>query len=171
MAVSPSALTASELEVQVRELVGDYITFEATAPDSLDPQTWSSQQIYDSLNFAIKQYCKATRASFRQLTSDLDSDGAALIPTSYLDVEHVIFPGKANGAKPKYIRIAEMATGWASDAIYLIRDGAIWVWDANTLFEYQWCLLPQYSSDSWIYDFFDWCRYYLRHRRRDFIGL
>ena len=97
MSTAPAAFTAAQLEDQVRNLLSDNINFIPTAPDSLSPQTWSTQQVYDALNYAIKQYCIATNASYTENVSAVDSDGIALTPTSYLEISQVFFPSVAIG--------------------------------------------------------------------------
>lgn len=97
MSTAPSAFTAAQLEDQVRNLLSDNIHFIPTAPDSLSPQTWSTQQVYEALNFAIKEYCIATNASYTEDVSAIDSDGIALTPTDYLEIGQVFFPSVAIG--------------------------------------------------------------------------
>lgn len=92
MSTAPSAFTAAQLEDQVRNLLSDNINFIPTAPDSLSPQTWSTQQVYEALNFAIKEYCKATNASYTEVVVRVDSDGIATAPTDYLEIHSVFFP-------------------------------------------------------------------------------
>ena len=97
MATSPAAYTASQLEDQVRNLLSDNINVIPTAPDSLSPQTWSPQQVYEALNFAIKEYCIATNASYTEDVSAVDFDGISLAPTDYLEISRVFFPSIAIG--------------------------------------------------------------------------
>ena len=98
MSTAPEAFTAAQLEDQVRNLLSDNINFTPTAPDSLSPQTWSTQQMYDALNYAIKEYCKATNASYTEVVVGVDSDGIATAPTDYLEIHSVFFPSVAVGS-------------------------------------------------------------------------
>ena len=98
MSTAPEAFTAAQLEDQVRNLLSDNINFTPTAPDSLSPQTWSTQQMYDALNYAIKEYCKATNASYTEVVVGVDSDGIATAPTDYLEIHSVFFPFVAVGS-------------------------------------------------------------------------
>ena len=98
MSTAPEAFTAAQLEDQVRNLLSDNINFATTTPDGKDPQTWSPQQVYDALNFAIKEYCKATNASYTEVIVGVDSDGIATAPTDYLEIHHVFFPSVAEGS-------------------------------------------------------------------------
>ena len=92
MSTAPSAFTAAQLEDQVRNLLSDNINFIPTAPDSLSPQTWSTQQVYDALNYAIKQYCVATNATWVEPIVVPTPNGVLTIPTDYLEVHNVYFP-------------------------------------------------------------------------------
>ena len=92
MSTAPVAFTAAQLEDQVRNLLSDNINFATTTPDGKDPQTWSPQQVYDALNFAIKEYCKATNASYTEVVVRVDANGIATAPTDYLEIHHVFFP-------------------------------------------------------------------------------
>ena len=96
MSTAPVAFTASQLEDQVRNLLSDNINFATTTPDGKDPQTWSPQQVYDALNFAIKEYCKATNASYTEVVVRVNSDGIATAPTDYLEIHSVFFPFRAS---------------------------------------------------------------------------
>ena len=93
MSTAPVAFTAAQLEDQVRNLLSDNINFATTTPDGKDPQTWSTQQVYDALNYAIKEYCRATNATYSEYSTFVDSDGVAVIPTDYLELAQVYFPG------------------------------------------------------------------------------
>lgn len=97
MATAQVAYTASQLEDQVRNLLSDNINFIPTAPDSLSPQTWSTQQIYEAFNFAIKEYCKSTNASYTEDVAQLDSNGVATLPSDYLELSFVFFPSAPIG--------------------------------------------------------------------------
>ena len=92
MSTPPAAFTADQLEDQVRNLLSDNVNYEGVAPDSIDPQTWSTQQIYDALNFAIKIYCMATNATYSEASAIVGSDGVAVIPTDYLELAQVYWP-------------------------------------------------------------------------------
>ena len=92
MSTGQEAFTASQLEDQVRNLLSDNINFATTTPDGKDPQTWSTQQIYDALNFAIKIYCMATNATYSEASAIVGSDGVAVIPTDYLELAQVYWP-------------------------------------------------------------------------------
>ena len=96
MSTAPVAFTAAQLEDQVRNLLSDNINFATTTPDGKDPQTWSPQQVYDALNFAIKEYCKATNASYTEVVVRVNSDGIATAPTDYLEIHSVFFPFRAS---------------------------------------------------------------------------
>ena len=97
MSTAPVAFTAAQLEDHVRNLLSDNINFIPTAPDSLSPQTWSTQQVYEALNFAIKEYCIATNATYSEASAIVGSDGVAVIPTDYLELAHVFWPANATG--------------------------------------------------------------------------
>jgi hypothetical protein len=97
MSTAPVGFTAAQLEDQVRNLLSDNINFIPTAPDSLSPQTWSTQQVYDALNFAIKMYCRSTRATYTESDVDVDASGEAIVPTNYLMLDHVFWPANATG--------------------------------------------------------------------------
>lgn len=97
MAVPMEAMTAGQLETLVRNLLSDNINFEVTTSDGLSPQTWSTQQVYDALNFAIKMYCRSTRATYTESDVDVDASGEAIIPTNYLMLDHVFWPANATG--------------------------------------------------------------------------
>ena len=92
MSTAPVAFTASQLEDQVRNLLSDNINFATTTPDGKDPQTWSPQQVYDALNYAIKEYCRATNATYSEASAIVGSDGVAVIPTDYLELAQVYWP-------------------------------------------------------------------------------
>ena len=92
MSTPPAAFTADQLEDQVRNLLSDNVNYAGVAPDSIDPQTWSTQQIYDALNFAIKIYCMATNATYSEASAIVGSDGVAVIPTDYLELAQVYWP-------------------------------------------------------------------------------
>ena len=92
MSIFQEAFTAAKLEDQVRNLLSDNINFATTTPDGKDPQTWSTQQIYDALNFAIKEYCKATNATYSEAAAFVYEDGIATVPMDYLEIHHVFFP-------------------------------------------------------------------------------
>ena len=98
MATAPQPFNASQLEEQLRNLLSDNIHFVPTAPDSLSPQTWSTQQVYEAFNFAIKEYCKATNASYTEDTAYLDANGIATLPTDYLELSFVFFPSEPIGS-------------------------------------------------------------------------
>lgn len=150
MPSSVEPLTAAELEDLTRNLLSDNINMVGVAPDSLSPQTWSTQQVYDALNFAIKEYCKATNASYMEREASLDGDGFASIPSAYLKVENVFYPSTALGSKPLYIRTNYPAAAVDKTAIYICKNNAIYIWDAVAGFEYLWAKLPDYIGD--IYD-------------------
>lgn len=97
MSTAPVAFTAAQLEDQVRNLLSDNIHFIPTAPDSLSPQTWSTQQVYEALNFAIKEYCIATNATYSEASAIVGSDGVAVIPTNYLELAQVYWPAAGTG--------------------------------------------------------------------------
>ena len=92
MATAPAVYTAAQLEDQVRNLLSDNINFVTTAPDGKDPQTWSQQQVYDALNYAIKEYCKATNATWVEPIVTSTPNGVLTIPTDYLEVHNVYYP-------------------------------------------------------------------------------
>ena len=142
MPSSVEPLTAAELEYLTRNLLSDNFNMVDVAPDSLSPQTWSTQQVYDALNFAIKEYCKATNASYMEREASLDGDGFASIPSAYLKVENVFYPSTALGSKPLYIRTNYPAAAVDKTAIYICKNNAIYLWDAVARFEYVWASLP-----------------------------
>jgi len=92
MSTAPEAFTAAQLEDQVRNLLSDNINFATTAPDGKDPQTWSTQQVYDAFNYAIKEYCKATNATYLEEAASLDPYGIADVPADYLEINNVYYP-------------------------------------------------------------------------------
>ena len=92
MSTAPEAFTAAQLEDQVRNLLSDNINFVTTAPDGKDPQTWSQQQVYDALNYAIKEYCQATNATWVEPIVAPTPNGVLTIPTDYLEVHNVYYP-------------------------------------------------------------------------------
>ena len=92
MSTAPEAFTAAQLEDQVRNLLSDNINFATTAPDGKDPQTWSTQQVYDAFNYAIKEYCKATNATYLEEVASLDPYGIADVPADYLEINNVYYP-------------------------------------------------------------------------------
>ena len=98
MSTAPVAFTASQLEDQVRNLLSDNINFATTTPDGKDPQTWSPQQVYDALNYAIKEYCRATNASYTEAVASVDANGIATAPTDYLEIHSVFFPSVSVGS-------------------------------------------------------------------------
>ena len=160
MPSSVEPLTAAELEDLTRSLLSDNINMVGVAPDSLSPQTWSTQQVYDALNFAIKEYCKATNASYMEREASLDGDGFASIPSAYLKVENVFYPSTALGSKPLYIRTNYPAAAVDKTAIYICKNNAIYLWDAVTGFEYVWSSLPN-TGDGYTLDHLDISSEYL----------
>ena len=98
MPSSVEPLTAAGLEYLTRNLLSDNFNMVDVAPDSLSPQTWSTQQVYEAFNFAIKEYCKATNASYTEDTAYLDANGIATLPTDYLELSFVFFPSEPIGS-------------------------------------------------------------------------
>jgi len=96
MSTTPASLTLQNIVDLTRNLISDNVNFTATAPGSLSPQTWSEQQVYDSINNAIKLYSLSTGATYKDATVALSVGGLATIPTAFIDIERVAYPAWAN---------------------------------------------------------------------------
>lgn len=85
-----TSYTLSQIKNKVRDLLSDNIHYD-TSPDSLSPQTWDDDQVKKAINFAIKEYCRTTKASYVEATVSVDSAGKATIPTDWIEIERVIY--------------------------------------------------------------------------------
>lgn len=84
-------LTFSQLDTLTRNLLNDNINFEATSPDSLSAQTWDEDMMAEALNFAMKEYCKATECTYVEVSATPDANGFFALPTDRLIIKRVKF--------------------------------------------------------------------------------
>ena len=68
------------------------MNYEATAPDSQSALNYTNTQVVDAINYAIKNYCDKTGATYIESFVNIDGDGIAVIPTDYIRVEGVSYP-------------------------------------------------------------------------------
>ena len=87
-------MTLGQLKTLVRDLIRDNVNYEATAPDSQSALNYTNTQVVEAINYAIKNYCDKTGATYLWEFADLDDDGIAEIPTDYIRVLGVEFMNK-----------------------------------------------------------------------------
>ena len=85
-------MTLAQLKTLVRDLIRDNINYDATAPDSQSALNYTETQVVDAINYAIKNYCDKTGATYIEVFVNPDRDGIAVIPTDYIRVEGVSYP-------------------------------------------------------------------------------
>ena len=85
-------MTLGQLKTLVRDLIRDNVNYEATAPDSQSALNYTNTQVVDAINYAIKNYCDKTGATYFRALVDINSVGIAPIPTDYIRVEGVSYP-------------------------------------------------------------------------------
>ena len=85
-------MNLGQLKILVRDLIRDNVNYDATAPDSQSALNYTNAQVVEAINYAIKNYCDKTGATYLEALVDLDSDGIAVIPTDYIRVEGVSYP-------------------------------------------------------------------------------
>ena len=85
-------MTLAQLKTLVRDLIRDHVNYEATSPDSQSALNYTNTQVVDAINYAIKNYCDKTGATYIEAFVDINSVGIAAIPTDYIRVEGVSYP-------------------------------------------------------------------------------
>ena len=85
-------MTLGQLKTLVRDLIRDNVNYEATAPDSQSALNYTNTQVVDAINYAIKNYCDKTGATYIEAFVNPDGDGIAVIPTDFIRVEGVSYP-------------------------------------------------------------------------------
>lgn len=95
----------SDLFSLVRNLVAD-------APSVSN--TWSDDQIAESVNFACKEYAKKTRATRYHFDSTVTYEGEFPTPTDYLELVHIQYLGKELVQTDHDFEAVKSAT-WESD--------------------------------------------------------
>ena len=85
-------MTLGQLKTLVRDLIRDNVNYEATAPDSQSALNYTNTQVVDAINYAIKNYCDKTGATYVEAFVDINSAGIAAIHTDYIRVEGVSYP-------------------------------------------------------------------------------
>ena len=84
-------MTLGQLKTLVRDLIRDNVNYEATAPDSQSALNYTNTQVVDAINYAIKNYCDKTGATYIEAFVNPDGDGIAVIPTDFIRVEGVSY--------------------------------------------------------------------------------
>lgn len=87
-------MTLAQLKTLVRDLIRDNVNYEATAPDSQSALGYTPIQVVDAINYAIKNYCDKTGATYLEENATLTAAGLATIPTDYIRVLGVDYGGK-----------------------------------------------------------------------------
>lgn len=85
-------MTLAQLKTLVRDLIRDNVNYEATAHDSQSALNYTNTQVVDAINYAIKNYCDKTGATYIEAFVNPDGDGIAVIPTDYIRIEGVSYP-------------------------------------------------------------------------------
>ena len=85
-------MNLGQLKTLVRDLIRDNVNYEATAPDSQSALNYTNTQVVDAINYAIKNYCDKTGATYIEEIVGLNEEGIAAIPTDYIRVEGVSYP-------------------------------------------------------------------------------
>ena len=89
-----TSLTARKLVEDIRVMVDDIVDYNVASNDLIDGNTYSTQMVLDSINYAIKEYCKRSNASFTFTTSVIPATGLIPTPSDYLEVKQVSIGGK-----------------------------------------------------------------------------
>ena len=87
-------MTLAQLKTLVRDLIRDNVNYEATAPDSQSALNYTETQVVDAINYAIKNYCDKTGASYIEENATLTAAGLAAIPSDYIRVLGVEYSNK-----------------------------------------------------------------------------
>ena len=85
-------MTLAQLKTLVRDLIRDNVNYEATSPDSQSALNYTNTQVVDAINYAIKNYCDKTGATYIEAFVNPDGNGIVVIPTDYIRVEGVSYP-------------------------------------------------------------------------------
>ena len=85
-------MTLAQLKTLVRDLIRDNVNYEATSPDSQSALNYTNTQVVDAINYAIKNYCDKTGATYIEAFVNPDGDGISVIPTDFIRVEGVSYP-------------------------------------------------------------------------------
>lgn len=86
-----ASMTLSELSTKVMTLVGDNSNY-TPATGEVAGDTFSTSMITDSINMAIREYCKRTRASYHEASASI-SNNVITIPADSIEVIRVIYNG------------------------------------------------------------------------------
>ena len=87
-------MTLGQLKTLVRDLIRDNVNYEATAPDSQSALNYTNTQVVDAINYAIKNYCDKTGATYLEENATLTAAGIATIPADYIRVLGVEYSNK-----------------------------------------------------------------------------
>ena len=87
-------MTLAQLKTLVRDLIRDNINYDATAPDSQSALNYTETQVVDAINYAIKNYCDKTGATYLEENATLTAAGLAPIPSDYIRVLGVEYSNK-----------------------------------------------------------------------------
>lgn len=102
-----TAMRVSELELMIRNMLGDNTNYTPEVVGEIAGNTWSASMLLDSINFACKRYCLKTNATYT-VASITPTQGAfpgsvyneLVLPTDYLDVVRVMVPSQAISVTP-----------------------------------------------------------------------
>ena len=87
-------MNLGQLKTIVRDLIRDNVNYEATAPDSQSALNYTETQVTDAINWAIKNYCDKTGATYLEENATLTAAGLAPIPSDYIRVLGVEYSNK-----------------------------------------------------------------------------
>ena len=87
-------MNLGQLKILVRDLIRDNVNYDATAPDSQSALNYTNAQVVEAINYAIKNYCDKTGATYLEENATLTAAGIAPIPTDYIRVLGVEYSGK-----------------------------------------------------------------------------
>ena len=87
-------MNLGQLKTLVRDLIRDNVNYEATAPDSQSALNYTETQVTDAINWAIKNYCDKTGASYLEENATLTADGIATIPSDFIRILGVEYSNK-----------------------------------------------------------------------------
>ena len=93
------SLNLATIMMDVRVLIGDYVNFQPEEAGQVSGVTFTDQTIIDSINFAIKQYCKLKKATYTEATVPIKSyftemTGAIQVPSDFIEIVRVIYNGQ-----------------------------------------------------------------------------